>query len=422
MSALTSPPVPTATTVPTGPRETPRLAKPIGAERRGPGEVRAQEIPLTGRSPLELFRRVQRVGRSSASVTLPRSWTESMGVGPGSVLTFRPIGDGRLEVAVAPSSGPLGGSERVLELGLGEPEPNLLGRLLVGAYITGHERIVVRRERGFTAEERDEVARTAAKVIGMSLLEEARDRIEVQIAVDPRRHEVPRMFRRIVGMLERQSASCRRALESRDPAALAPMGLVEDEIDRVYLLVVRQLLVAVDDYRVGREIGEPVHRHQVGSRVVAKSLEMIGDLLAQVGGEVRELLALDPPAGAVDRLVEHLAGFERLLGRTTAAFASGDGAAANLVLNEIDGWLHVKRQASAESLRGVPRATVQSLRIPLERIELRIAAAAEMLVILNEITLNRFLEPDGPSEGRRQLLVSSVPEPEGWGAVPARHP
>src|SRR5438132_13583863 len=64
---------------------------------------------------------------------------------------------------------------------------------------------------------------------------------------------------------------------------------MEEEADRIYWMIIRQLLLAVLDRRVAKEVGIEGPRHVVGNRVSAKSLERMADSASHVALEPQKL-------------------------------------------------------------------------------------------------------------------------------------
>ena len=130
-------------------------------------------------------RRVQRTGSSSLSITLPKAWTDSMNLETGDTLRFRDLGGGRLEISPANAENPADRRQKLLRIDASDAPPKLLARLLIGAYITGQDQIVVSSRTGLTPEQRQEVRRTVAHVLGMTVVEEESGGVEIQNFVDP---------------------------------------------------------------------------------------------------------------------------------------------------------------------------------------------------------------------------------------------
>jgi phosphate uptake regulator len=349
-------------------------------------------------------RRVQRTGSSSLSVTLPKSWTDSMNLETGDVLRFRDIGEGRLEISPAHLEVPSERQQRLLRIDATDAPPNLLVRLLIGGYITGQDQIVVTSRTSLTPDQHREIHRTVGHVLGMSVVAEEASTVEIQNFVDPGRYQLPRLLNQVVRMLRTELDVCQGVLRGGDPAALKELVSLEDEIDRFYLLMVRQLLLSSDDFQVARDIGVESHHYQIGYRLLAKVLELTADLIAGVGEELRENLGgfrklkkapLEELAGLLGRVDRHLE-------RSMDAFSRLSSVDANATLNEIDGTLATDSALGDSLARHIPDRRVA---VAAQRIVSNLVMATEMLVIVNETTINRCVEPETVARTQREVAM-----------------
>jgi phosphate uptake regulator len=347
-------------------------------------------------------RRVQRTGSSSLSITLPKAWTDSMNLSTGDSLRFRDLGGGRLEISPAQAESPSERRQKLLRIDATDAPPKLLARLLIGAYITGQDQIVVSSPSGLTDAQRQEVQRTVAHVLGMTVVEEESGSVEVQNFVDPGRYQFHRLMSQVVRMLRTELEACRAVLAGGNRNLLQPLAAMEDEIDRFYLLMVRQLLLSSDDFQVARDIGVESHHYQIGSRLVAKILEVTGDLVSGVGHEIganlRGFQRLPKPA--VEDLVALVVRVEGLLERTMDAFVRLSVVDANAVLNEIDRAVPTDYALGDSIARHVSDRTVA---VSAQRVVSNLLMALEMLVIVNEVTINRGVEPETVAKTDRQV-------------------
>ena len=352
-----------------------------------------------------LTRRVQRTGVSSLSVTLPKSWTDSMNLEVGDALRFRDLGRGRLEISPAHVDSPEQRREKLLRIDGSDAPPNLISRLLIGGYITGQDHIIVTARGGLTSEQRKEVRRTVAHVLGMTVVEESTDSIEVQNFVDPGRYRLHRLLSQVVRILRSELDACLSALRGTEGNPLEQLGAHEDEVDRFYLLMVRQLLLSSDDFQVARDIGVESHHYQIGYRLLAKVIEVTGDLVAGVGEELKANLNgfrrfSESDRGAIVNLVRR---FDDRLGRTMDAFDRLSVVDANAILNEI-----TETQPSDSSLGDALARRVRDRRVAVaaQRIVSNVLMGTEMLVIVNEVTINRSVEPETVAQTNREVRMA----------------
>jgi phosphate uptake regulator len=344
-------------------------------------------------------RSVQRTGLSSLSVTLPKAWTQAFSIHTGSQLRFHDLGAGRLELSPA-SLAPGGTEHHTLLLDASECPPQLVTRLLVGAYITGHDHVLITASHDLSAELRAEVCRIAPHVLGMSVIEDEPGRLEVRIFLDATKHRLSGLMDRVVRMIRLELELCQQALLTNDPISLERVPQVEEEIDRFYLLMARQILLASNDFHVAKEIGVPSHHFQLGYRVVVKMLEVTADLLVTMAEDLAQDMAQGKDA---EELVRQLSEFDTSLVQTMEAFRDVSAERANDALTGIESYT-LNQATLSNSLIGRSRDKEGAAR--LQRVLSSMGTARELLVIINEITINRAVEPETVAlSGGRALLT-----------------
>ena len=290
--------------------------------------------------------------------------------------------------------------------------PRLLGRLLVGGYITGQDRIVVTAPGDLTPRQRDEIHRTAHRVLGMTVVADRPGRLEVQSFLDPTKYEFVPILNRTVWMLRAQLELCRRALDGTNLDFRPEVEEVEEGVDRLYLLMVRQLLLSADSPSIARRIEVESRHHQIGDRLVAKVLEVIGDLIREVGTELaahRDGFQALPP-DITRGLTALLQRFDSLLKRTAESFVATSPFDANTLLDEIQSSRPNDSILGDELARRIPDP---KLAIAAERVVWSLVLALDMLVVVNEVTINRSVEPicDGGSGATLRFPNPTDPAP-----------
>lgn len=350
----------------------------------------------------ESVRRVQRTGSTSLSVTLPKAWTEAMNLKTGDAVRFRDVGEGRLELSLTGEHAQRAQAPpRTLRIDARGAPPKLLGRLVVGGFITGQEHVIITG--ALTPTQRGEVEHAVARMLGTSIVADLPGQLEIQNFIDPARYPLPRLFSRIAGLLRGQVDQCVRALDGQDSVDLERITTVEDEVDRVYLLLVRQLLVSSDNFHVAKEVGVPSHHFQLGYRLVAKSLEMVGDLLFEVGEDLTtdRTLPAKLPGAVRTELSALLQRFGNHLDRTLQSFSEVTFQGANDELNRIGEVYSVLDEAGP---RLAAKVRDRSVALVVQRMVSNLDHALKMLVIVNEVTINKSVEPEVLLRGSTDLL------------------
>src|ERR1051326_8707667 len=115
-------------------------------------------------------RKVQKVGTSTLSVSLPTDWAERTGVEKGDILLFEDLRDGSLRVSPSGASGPKA-SDAVFvvsaDLAL---DRGMLGRIVVGNYVLGRSHLVIKSKTRIRSEQIREVRDAASNLTGMGIM------------------------------------------------------------------------------------------------------------------------------------------------------------------------------------------------------------------------------------------------------------
>jgi len=389
------------------PRERPILAE----ENGNPGPIPRGESPeerdehSAGRSENghSAIRRVQRAGVSSLAVTLPKVWTDSMGIRLGDALRFQDTGRGVLEVT----------PDRDGPHPLDEPQPltivatdapvSLISELVVGAYVSGQERVVITTRKGFSEPQREELHRTATRVPGLSVVSEVADTVTLQVIVDPTKRRAPSLLDHMTQLVQHELALCRRALAQQSGVLLAPISNIEEDLERTYLLLARELLISVADPRVAQKIGAEGPQLKLGYRLVANSLSSIGEQVSSMAHYLRACMQSACFSGtSCVSLGDKVASTEELLSLTMQAFHQASATEANLALTMI--------RASHEDLDALMVVQMEGKRCSVlkQRIASKLITMGELMRAINRETLNRVVEPTGAGHPGGRVVVAGL--------------
>jgi len=292
----------------------------------------------------------------------------------------------------------------VLRIDATRARASLLERLLVGSYITGQDCVRLSARGGLSLPQRAAIRSVVDRLLGMTIVVDTPEVVEVENFIDPGRHEVPRLIHRVAEVLRRELKVCHEVLVTGRSELLERIPPMEAEVDQLTLLVTRQLLLSSDDSRIAREIDVPSRHYQFGYRLVAKVLEVIGDRIETIAGELHlhlSELAAAPP-GAKEALRAGLPRFERLLRRSMTAFAAVSVTEADALLNQIEQARTALVELGLRLLREEPTSRASAA---AQRLVGDLAMAHALLVIVNEVTINRSVEPETVAATGRQVAL-----------------
>lgn len=261
-------------------------------------------------------RKVQKVGTSTLSVSLPKDWAERNGVAKGDILLFEDMRDGSLRIA-ASSVGSAKEADQLFIINADlATDKGMLGRIVVGNYVIGRNHLVIHSKTRIKSEHLREVREAVNKLMGLGIMLETSDTIELQCSIDASRFPMETVIKRLYTIGATMQKEAVEALVRRDRQLALDARGREDEADMVYWLALRLLLTAQLDPQVAEQIGIHEQLPIVGNRLICKNLEHVADYADAVAKSVLDILdagqEIEPP------LLRRLQRVSELSGRIVA--------------------------------------------------------------------------------------------------------
>ena len=222
-------------------------------------------------------RKVQRVGYSTFSVSLPKEWVKTSGLKQGDLVMLFPEKDGSLKLV------PSGMVERktqtegyIISSDLCN-EPGLLERLIVGNYILGRDVFRIVSSTRISRMHIDEVRKITHRLMGLGIVQETPEQIDLQCSIDPTRFKIDMLMRRLSVIASTMHMEAIQALTDSNKELAEDAIRRGDEADMMYWLSLRLLLSAQRDRTMMDKIGlqEPSQILYYG--LISRYLELIGD-------------------------------------------------------------------------------------------------------------------------------------------------
>src|SRR3989454_4882652 len=228
-------------------------------------------------------RKVQKVGYSTLIVSLPKDWVEQVSLKQGDIVTFRREPDGGITVYPGLTR------ERenfryVIDADICDA-PNLLTRIITANYLTGHDTIQIIAKKELCQRHLEEVRAVSRRLTGLGIVEQSLKSVTLQSFVDPTKFPIYGLMRRLQIILSSMLETAVKAVVEARPNLADEVLHMEEEADRIYWMIIRQLLLAVLDRRGGEGGGIDGAKHVVGERGIAQRLEKIGGLAPPLGHE-----------------------------------------------------------------------------------------------------------------------------------------
>ena len=231
-------------------------------------------------------RRLQKVGYSSLSVSIPKEYSRQLKLQKGDSIIFREEADGTLRLIPATRAKKSSRATiRAEQVANGE----MLVRLMVGAYALGYDSIEVAGREPLDRATADLAVKTVKRLMGLEVVESDSRRIVGQSFTDPTKFPVDSLIKRLQILVSQSLEDVVDALDLKQTGSLNDVARVQEEIDELYWLILRQLLVALSRRELASEIGIESPLHASGDRVSAKTLDEIGNIINEMAEELVRL-------------------------------------------------------------------------------------------------------------------------------------
>jgi len=301
-------------------------------------------------------RKIQKVGYSTLSISLPSNWVKNMNLKRGDPLFLVPENDGSLKLF---PSKVLKSTEKVEEYICNADlcdAPKILERAIVGSYILGRDLFSIISAGRINSGHIKETREVMRKLVGLGIVEETTDRITLQCSVDPRKFHLDMLLRRLSIISLTIVKEAVQALVDSDISLAKDAINREDEADMMYLLAMRLLVSAQRKREVAEEIGlkDPLHILYFG--LMLRYLELIADYAEEIARRVIELLQKYK-----DRLSKEIIGkinnlndlAHDLVLKSVDCFFIGDVKIANSIL-EMLAFIELERDKLTRELPEIP--------------------------------------------------------------------
>ncbi len=331
------------------------------------------------------FRKVQVTGGDSFVVSLPKSWVKDVGLKKQDAVAVIAQADSSLLIVPRRDIRAASKSEAVIEVKQGL-EKDVLLRHFISYYLAGYDTIRINLGRSDLALRgfiREGIRR---KLVGVEIIEEVPTGILTQCLsgfVDlPLKKAMERMSIIAAGMLSDSVT----ILQTGGKGLGEEVVQRDDEVDRFYHFLLRQLNIAVRDRSVIQEIGLTSARDCLGYRLVAKSTERVADHAASIAVLAEGLDSL--PEASVAKIGEMTAASRRIFESSIAALLRLDAKMAEEAIGRTEEVVRLEEKMNGEILAPkMSGAQVASIKLILESIRRVAEYGADISEVAIDLTV-----------------------------------
>lgn len=270
-------------------------------------------------------RKIQKVGYSTLSVSLPMGWAKKTGIKKGDVVFISEENDGALRITPEPTKIE---DQSIYVVNVDNCDnTKVLARVIVGNYVLGRNLIKVESERRLMREQIESIREVTQKLLGIGIIEESDRHLLLQCSVDPKNFPLDTVVRRLYVITSIMFKESMDALIDRDMELAKDAIAREHEADTIFWLLTRLLASAQQSRVISESIGIVEPMEVVENNLVAWYLEMIGDRLFAIAKNIMSIEEL--------RNDEEEELFERLSQIGLIVFTMFDQAMKSMFENDI---------------------------------------------------------------------------------------
>ncbi len=237
-------------------------------------------------------------------VSLPKAWVRRNGMKKGASMVVEELSPRKLILRPVE-----GGEGQLREVVIDYPGEDVgqVANDLTGAYLLGYDVIKVEGSRMISRADRSSLKAALSRLVGLEIMDEDSKRMILQFLLEPAALVPEKIVKRMSGLLDGMLRDTAEALSKGDSKLLAVVGERDDEVDRLYFLLVRATRDAIARPDVAERWGlSPVDL--VDYRVLASFLESTGDAVSELSRKLSRRIgskqAAREYAGCVAKLGE----------------------------------------------------------------------------------------------------------------------
>jgi phosphate uptake regulator len=331
-------------------------------------------------------RKVQFTGGSTYIISLPKKWIIQNQLKRGSFIKLREAESGALTIipieATISHKSLDEASIKVLQMDSSEA----VTRKIVSAYLAGYNLIRIKAEKQLSIKQRQEVKLFARRrLVGTEIVTDIPSELSLQVLLRYPELTLQSALRRMSIITSSMHRDAITALKTHDDSIAKEVITNDNEIDRFYLYVARQLRAATYDYRLAKEVGIADNKNFFGYYLISKSIERTADHAVKIAENVLNLK--NELSGEITERIERMSAIaSTMFERAAESLFKQDYNLAESVIENICEVIHQEREAILSSKMDVEDAA--NLRLIIESIR----RTAEYASDIAEIVLNLAIE------------------------------
>ena len=224
-------------------------------------------------------RKIQFTGKSSFIVSLPKQWVTDLGLKKGDQIRVSRQGTSALQIfPLKFQTGVKQSDDATIEIGV-EENPSSIIRKLISIYFLGFKTINMKPKSGILKPVQRTVIKNAVKrmLMGAEIISDSTSGITIQVLVNILELSVDGALKRMIHLAKSMLNDAILAVKEENLDLAEEVINTDDEVDRFGFYIIRQLIIAIQNEHMLKEMGFNNVRNCLGYRLVVKNIERTGD-------------------------------------------------------------------------------------------------------------------------------------------------
>ncbi len=233
-------------------------------------------------------RSVQVTGRSTFIISLPKEWARSVGLRKGSQVYVEVMADGSLRISAEPATKGIQLSKEIDARSHGDVSS--LIREIISHYLAGYTSIKLQ----YDPHQKDVVEKVKevieGSILGLSVLEGTATSMTFYAVLDPSSMSLKDATSKLVADATHMLEDTLRGMRNADADLLEGVMRQDQLVDKLYLLIAKQLTIALMNPANVKEFGLETPAEAPHLFLAAKSVERVADHSTIVARNSKELI------------------------------------------------------------------------------------------------------------------------------------
>lgn len=314
-------------------------------------------------------RRVQKVGKSTYTVSLPHDWVKAKSLKPKTEVDVQTLQDGSLRVNTMEAAKAVEKAKEIV-ISVKDPDAGFLIRKALAAYIANYDIIRLDLSRvSLEAGGKEKIRRTIKnKMAGAEIVEESVNQITIQILLKPAEFPLDKLLLRMATMALDMAMDVSKGMLSANRNVFLDVISRDEDVDKLYFMASRWLTNMLDDPSALRGYGMKDANDCLEYRMACRNIERVADHVCRMAEKY--LPALDEvPKELAKKYAEALESSGGVFIRSVNCLQSGS-------LQEANKAIHDSRRVLAH---------VEELMEALVNSDLSISAISNLVVVVGSM-------------------------------------